>query len=389
MNYRFDYVCKLITNLKKTKNINIDINIDNLEFTNTDIRYLILTILMNSGLLFEKKFSDINWIIDRNDFSAFCNWHGLDGTYSNIAEDPFTGEDLWGDIIDWSFLDEKSYEEPIIVDCYDQGDEYILSIFKDDEGNVSGSKVMNQIRNKLCHNQFNEFKDSIILKFAEGVLEIEDKDIYVILESYLKTFINNKIIKQLLYCDGFMNGNYSSEEKIDPNPVDVLKFKEITDMFDFLFFNVYCNSNLDSYSKLQEALLPFNNILNSINELNPFSLKLSQPDYEKAQLSSLFSVIFVMSDLSQIDLLSLDFNFMTISNEYSKSNDNIIRHIRNSFAHGYFVYQGDNIIIEDYNTNKAKTFSAVCSINDFMNFSLSENILYKIYNIPHNPSIRK
>lgn len=385
MDYRFDYICKLITNLKKTKNLNIDIIVDDTQFTNTDIRYLILTILMNNGLLFGKKFSDNNWIIDRNDFSAFCTWRGLDGNYSTIAEEPKF------DITDWSFLDEEIEEEILTEGYYSQGDEYIISIFKGVDGNISGSKVMNQIRNKLFHNQFNDFKDCIVLNFAEGELEIDDQDIYSLLESYLKACCNTKIIKQILYLNGqFLNSNYSSEEKTVPDLFDVLKINEIVSMFEFLFLKVYTNSNLESYSKIQAALLPFNNFLNSINEIDDSIISsISQPDYEKVQLSSLFSVVFVMSDLRKIDLSSLDFNFMTISNEYSKTNDNIIRHLRNSFAHGYFTYQGENIIIEDYNNKQIRTFSASCSINDFMNFSLSQNVLGKIYNIQYKGGLVK
>jgi hypothetical protein len=381
MNYRFDYICKLITQLKETKNIKLDIVEDDTEFTNTDIRYLILTILMNNGLLLEKKFSDNNWVIDRNDFSSFCTWYGLDGNYSNIAEEPNIDE----------FDVNINFEVEPTEGYYSNGDDYILSIFKDVSGNVDGSKVMNQIRNKFFHNQFSDYEYGIVLTFAEGELEIEDEDIYVLLESYLKACSSSKIIKQLLYSSGkFQNANYSSEEKNSPSFFDVSKINEIVSMFQFLYLMVNKSKGLNNYSRIQESLLQFNNILNSINEIDDSIISsISQPDFEKVQLTSLLSVIYVLSDLKQIDISSLDFNFMAVNSAYSKQNDNIMRHLRNSFAHGYFTYQGDNIIIEDYNNKQIQTFSAVCSIDDFLNFTLSENVLGKMYDVNYPSGLKK
>ena len=390
MKYRYDFVCKLITNLKKTRNVNTNIIENNEKFTNTDIRYLILTLLMNSGMLFEKKFSDNNWFIDRNDFTGYCTWRGLDGNYSNIMEEP-DWDKIEDEITDWSFLDEESGEEVLVEeDYYNRGDDYIIPIFKGPDGNVSGSKVMNQIRNKLFHNQFSDYDCGIVLKFNEGELEIEDEDIYAMLNSYLKACINTKVIKQLLYLNTkFLDKNYIEEEKNVPDQRDILKINEIVSMFQFLYLMVSMNSKLDSYSKIEESLMPFNNILNSINEVDTSIINsISQPDYEKAQVSSLFSIIFVMSDLKKIDLSSINLNFLNIDNNFSKSNDNVIRHIRNSFAHGYYVYQEDNIIIEDYNKG-VKTFSASCSVSDLIDFSLSQNILGKMYDTQNNVGLKK
>ena len=390
MKYRYDYICKLITNLKKTRTINCDIIENDEKFTNTDIRYLILTILMNSGLLFEKKFSDNNWIINRNDYSSFCVWHGFDGNYTTIKEEPDFDE-MEDEITDWSFLDEEPEEVLEEMDYYNQGDDYIISIFKDEDGKVSGTKLMNQIRNKLFHNQYSDYDFGIVLNFAEGELEIEDRDIYAILESYLKACINVKTIKQLLYSNGhFLNKNYLQEDKNSPNQFDVLKINEIISMFQFLYVTASENSkSLQYYSKLEESIFSFNNFLNAIDEINPFILSsISQPDFEKAQLSSLFSIIFVMSDIKRIDISALDFSFLTVKTGYSTDNNNIIRHIRNCFAHGYYTYQNDIIIINDYN-NGVETFSAECSITDFINFSLSEGVLSKMYDTKNNVSFKK
>ena len=396
MNYRFDYICKLITSIKKSRNINLDIIENNSKFTNTDIRYLILTILMNNGLLFEQNFSAINWTIDRDDFSSFCAWRGLDGKYSNIIDEPSI-YDLDDEHIDWSFLDNelvlREHEETVeLGDSYhNQGDNYIISIFKDENGNISGSKVMNQIRNKLFHNQYEDYDSGIVLKFAEGELEIEDEDIYVLLKAYLKACSETRAIKQLLYSSRkIQNHNFTSEENGIPNTFNIEKINEMVSMFQFLFLMIYRNSDLKSYSKLQEGIMPFNNILNDINQIDPSIIStISQPDFEKTKLSSLFSMIFVMSDLSQLDLSSISFSFLTIGDEYSSDSNNVIRHIRNSFAHGYFTYSGNNIIIEDYNNRQTKTFFATTSINDFINFALSQNILGKLYDVQYASSIKR
>ena len=102
----------------------------------------------------------------------------------------------------------------------------------------------------------------------------------------------------------------------------------------------------------------------------------------------MFSIIFVMSDIKRVDISALNFSFLTIKNGYSTANNDVIRHIRNSFAHGYYTYQNDNIIIKDYNKG-VETFSAECSITDFINFSLSENILNKMYDTKNNVSLKK
>ena len=62
MESKYKYICKLATKIKKTRNINTNNILEsNEQYQSSDIMYLILNILMNNGLLFEKKFSNYDW----------------------------------------------------------------------------------------------------------------------------------------------------------------------------------------------------------------------------------------------------------------------------------------------------------------------------------------
>lgn len=392
MKDKYNYICKLITSLKKVRTINTNIPENHDSFTNKDIRYFILTIIMNNGLLFEKKFSENDWYIDRNDFSSFCTWWGKDGSYCSIT-DEYEYDD---DDTDWSYLDEELNPEELYKTPEFEltGDEYIPSIFKDENGNISGTKVMNQIRNKLLHNQFIDFSGdvrsgSITLEYKEGEIEMDDIDIYTILNAYLDAILNAKIIKQLLYVnDKLSDADYTDEEKKLPKEYDVSKINEIVSMFQFLYLMIFKYGKLASYSDIEEMILPFNEFLNSVEELDQHIISsISYPDFERAQIISLLSFIYVMSDLKKLDLETLDFSFLNIKKEYSKLNTDIVRHIRNCFAHGYHEYKDDNIIIRDYRDG-VETFCALSSITDFIDFTLNQNILYKLYNIQNSENER-
>ena len=45
--------------------------------------YLVLSLLMNNGLLFQKKFSNYDWYIDKNEFSPFCMWYSITASEYN------------------------------------------------------------------------------------------------------------------------------------------------------------------------------------------------------------------------------------------------------------------------------------------------------------------
>ena len=62
---------------------------------------------------------------------------------------------------------------------------------------------------------------------------------------------------------------------------------------------------------------------------------------------------------------------------------NLLRHIRNAFCHGYYVFNNNIIKLEDYGVdkdgNKEKTFEATISIIDLLDIALDMNVLEQLY----------
>ena len=57
MESRYSYICKLATQISKTRNINTNQIVENtIPYNRTDIMYIVLSLLMNNGLLFQKKY---------------------------------------------------------------------------------------------------------------------------------------------------------------------------------------------------------------------------------------------------------------------------------------------------------------------------------------------
>ena len=177
----------------------------------------------------------------------------------------------------------------------------------------------------------------------------------------------------------------------------------------------------------EEIILNFNSYLNDINRFDSNIIPaIDNPNYELAQISTLLTMIFVLSDWKSLDPTYLNISFLNIHSNQSKvdnlrelitryqtkierlennpsnkdkieelknkiievqksidyinSNDNIIKHLRNSFAHGYYYFKDDTIHIYDYDNKQKQTYYATCSIEDLLNFVLSNEVLGQLYN---------
>lgn len=483
MELKYKYICKLATKIKKTKNINTNNILEkNEKYSPTDTMYLILSILMNNGLLFEKKFSNYDWYIEKNDFSPYCMWYEENATdfldYISIPDEEIFDQDnielirLLKEEADEAYkrqkeseeLDEELYEEVIeeeaiqyMKDMYyepyqDYTDDLSLQNYpkiwndnissnttiiqnpqldkvsyqlKDQNGNVSGKKIMWLLRNKCAHNQF-ELKDNhITLQLNDSRLELIDYDLFVILNAYLEELININTIKYLLEQNQYYsNDEISIDKTYEPKYIDIIKINEIISMFTLLLKEFFHSEQSYTSKNADETLLNFNWHLNNISNFDKTIIStIDNPNYETAEISTLLTMIFVLSNWGAIDIEHLNLNFINIDSnqnktanlhkvihqyqqkieksqskdeieklkikitetkisiDYINSNQNTIKHLRNSFAHGYYYFEGETIYIFDYDQKQKQTFSANTKTIDLINFILSNEVLAQIYNI--------
>jgi len=485
MKSRYTYICKLATQLSKTNNIRLNNITEQItQYNRTDIMYLVLAILMNNGLLFPNKFSNYDWYLDKNEFSPFCAWCS-DDVQEDINFISLPDEEIYDQdyaefirVLREEYNDEQQKRQTKNIDYlreYSEFNEkqkleyldYLEEIYdldtqsnlceslscdewytnskttpnpyvdkvtyqlKDNEGNISGKKIMWLLRNKCAHNEYEVSDYHILLQLNNGKLEMIDYDLFVILNTYLEELINVNPIKHLLNQRRY----YTQEEiKIDEsyafNENDVIKINEIISMFNLLLKEFYNSHQIEDAKNADEIILNFNSYLNDISNFDNRVIEaIDNPDYEIAQLSVLFFMIFVLSNWDVIDVSSINLNFINIysnkskidnlndtikiyedkikklvelsnSNEriqqqvnvlkekilfvqknieYINSNENIIKHIRNSFAHGYYYFKEDKIYIFDYDSKQKQTYYASCNIVELLNFVLSDDVLGTLY----------
>ena len=479
MESKYKYICKLATKIKKTRNINTNNILENNEqYQPSDIMYLILNILMNNGLLFEKKFSNYDWYIDKNEFSPFCMWYDeeasefLDyisipdeerydqdsielmhilkdeGNESYRAEEDLEEEETYTEDKDIQYIKDMYYElyddptDEITVkphNIYSWNDiapvssttipnphlDKVSYQLKDKEGNVSGKKIMWLLRNKCAHNRFDIRDNHITLYLNDSRLELIDYDLFVILNAYLEELININTLQYLLEQNKFYSKDeITIEDDYEAKDSDIIKLNEIISMFTLLLKEFFHSNQSETSKNGDETLLNFNWHLNNIaNFDNTIIDSIENPNYEIAEISTLLSMIFVLSNWETIDTESLSLNFLNIESnqtkitnlnnlisqyhrkiessqskeeiedlknkiaetkksiDYINSNQNTIKHLRNSFAHGYYFFKDDTIFIYDYDQKQKQTFAANCKIDDLINFVLSNEVLAQIYNI--------
>ena len=288
------------------------------------------------------------------------------------------------------------------------------------------------LRNKCAHNEYIVNDNHILLQLNDSKLEMIDYDLFVILNTYLEELINTNTIKHLLKQKRYyIPGETTIDESYTLNENDVIKINEIVSMFTLLLKEFYNSHQIEEAQNADEIILNFNSYLNNITDFDNHIIEtIDNPNYETAQLSVLFFMIFVLSNWDTIDISAINLNFINIysnkikienlnevikgyelkinclqgqsknnariiqqineikekikstqsSIEYINSNENIIKHIRNSFAHGYYYFKDDIIYIYDYDNKQKQTYCASCKIVELLNFVLSNEVLGTIYN---------
>lgn len=494
MESRYKYICKLATQISKTRTITLDqIHEDTNTYSRTDIMYLVLSLLMNNGLLFQKKFSNYDWYIDKNEFSPFCMWYSITASeYMDFISLP--DEEVFDQdqaelirILKEEYEEERTIQEARALaeelseeDSYDSQEEYIEELYsdyqddygdtfepqhrlnilgnteftnsktipnpnvdkvtyqlKDKDGNISGKKIMWLLRNKCAHSEYSISDYRILLSLKDSRLEMIDYDLFVILNTYLEELINVNTIKHLLNENNYyLEGETTIDDSYTLNENDVIKINEIISMFTLLLKEFFNSHLIEDAKNGEEIILNFNSYLNDINRFdNSIIPAIDNPNYETAQISTLLTMVFVLSDWSNLDPTYLNLSFLNIHSNQSKidnlnelitrhqekierleqnpsnkdkveelknkilevqqsinyinSNDNIIKHLRNSFAHGYYYFKDDTIHIYDYDNKQKQTYYATCNIEDLLNFVLSNEVLGHLYNIEELKSKNK
>lgn len=485
MESRYEYICKLATQINKTQPINLDqIRNNSNTYNRTDIMYLVLSLLMNNGLLFQKKFSNYDWYIDKNEFSPFCMWYSITASeYNDFISLP--DEEVFDQdqaelirILKEEYEEERTIQEARALanelseyDSYDDQEEYIEELYnnyeddnedalehqhklnildnevytksklipnpnvdkvtyqlKDKDGNISGKKIMWLLRNKCAHNEYSISDYHIILSLKDSRLEMIDYDLFVILNTYLEEFINVNTIKHILNQNNYyLEGETTIDDSYTLNENDIIKINEIISMFTLLLKEFFNSHLIEDAKNGEEIILNFNSYLNDITRFdNKIIPAIDNPNYKIAQISTLLTMVFVLSDWNTLDPTYLNLNFLNIhsnkskidnlkelisryqtkkerlennpsnsekieelknkiievqkSIEYINSNENIIKHLRNSFAHGYYYFKDNTIHIYDYDNKQKQTYYATCNIEDLLNFVLSNEVLGHLYN---------
>lgn len=485
MKSRYQYICKLATQISKKRNITTDqIQEDTSTYNRTNIIYLVLSLLMNNGLLFQKKFSNYDWYINKNEFSPFCMWYSMSASeYMDFISLP--DEEVFDQdqaelirILKEEYEEEREIQEARALanelseeDSYDNQEEYLEELYsesqddyddtyephyklktlgnevyteskiipnpnvdkvtyqlKDKDGNISGKKIMWLLRNKCAHGEYSISDYQILLSLEDSRLEMIDYDLFVILNTYLEELINVNTIKHLLNQNHYyLEGETTIDDSYTLNENDVTKINEIISMFTLLLKEFFNSHLIEDAKNGEEIILNFNSYLNDINRFDSNIIPaIDNPNYEIAQISTLLTMIFVLSDWKSLDPTYLNISFLNIHSNQSKvdnlrelitryqtkierlennpsnkdkieelknkiievqksidyinSNDNIIKHLRNSFAHGYYYFKDDTIHIYDYDNKQKQTYYATCSIEDLLNFVLSNEVLGQLYN---------
>jgi len=487
MESQYKYICKLATQLSKTYNINFnDIMEQTIPYNRIDIMYLVLAILMNNGLLFQKKFNNYDWYIDKNDFSPFCIWYSNNESEGmefislpdeeaydqeqaeliHILKEEYEEEqqrnhlqeieslskkaeidgDLLLEFVNYFAEEDNIYSyvnehKSILEDNVCQKSKIIPNPYadkvtyqlKDKEGNISGKKIMWMLRNKCAHNEYTINDNHILLRLKDSMLEMIDYDLFVILKTYLEELINTNTIKHLLKQKNYYTQvSTTIDESYILNENDVIKINEIVSMFILLLKEFYNSHQIEEAINADEIILNFNSYLNNIADFdNDVIEAIDNPNYETAQLSALFFMIFVLSSWDAVDISSINLDFINVyskkskienlyeaikayeikikylqeksnnntriieqinelnekirltqgSIEYINSNENTIKHLRNAFAHGYYYFKDDIIYIYDYDNNQKQTYCANCKIIELLNFVLKKEVLESIYNL--------